>query len=1706
MTADYWGNPICTTYDGDPNGDYPPGNIVDVGGECLTGPDGVATIENLAPGKYNLYMNAPDGTPWVQTTTYTGGRAIAEAGVTEDDDGTGAIRESLTETVTQPTAYWFGFLRPLNTGTNQIPAAAGITQVNAKRKHVVGCLRDWGWNPPFGAPYIEKREPVREGWIALNNLDIAAEATATYIAPLIDNPGKYPDCGVGKIDIAGVPPGNYQAFLFDEHLNYIFRLYNFTVPNTTAGNQITLEGDDAVDTDGNNVFNCPTQVPNGSLGQIPTAAGTECTGNVGVFRWFGQLSGFVFADTGVADDGTPIPDVPSSADHGTLTLTTVHPFESHAAGPTSGNGVLDCYTDTPSGPAWDPNALDETGFAKDPSKCEVPIPDSPVDIRQRDGTVLLDTSTNLEGYYEFPRALAELNKFQIAEVGFTNFETTGPSLHDEYDWSKVQTLHSEAGGNLLMNQLTAEGKHTFMDWGKRPYQKAPGQIVGITFYDATRNELDARNAAAETYAPGIPDARVNLYKDVNNTPNDTSDDVLVNVYEGTDHWQHPNSPTGGDAADPNGPCDVLNVDGNPPPVAPDFNVPNPDLRQFCGEVPLVGNETKDGAFDGGYAFADYCPNGYDESQIGADEPCNAAGGGHEAPTPLVAGNYVTEAIAPPGYTIEKEEDVNVFHGDVFQPQIPPPPCVGTMHTVDVVDNYAAADYDSSDPANTQGVYNPSLIDVGGSPFQDQQKPLCDKKYIVLKNGANVNSDFFFLPDTEGNGSDSYGVQEPGRWFGWVSDDINVDTDPNSIFYGEPRPVAGVPVTIRDFSYRALTTVYTDEYGFYEALLPTTSSENCPIPQGICPAEFIAVINDPGDPGAPNEGFNPDFLVSPVTFEAWPGTLTLLDTPVDPNSGVACPASSGPDFYSTNTVLLERSSGNWTWSNPGGAGNEVTIRGLNFGANRGAGAEATLGHVLLQNQAGGAPVTVTGAANYPVWNDSTITFKVPGNIAPGPYQLLVQIQIPAPTTDQTIVPDPSNVSATGLTLHLRSAAAVAGGSPYTPSPILYVDQDNPAASDGNAGSETSPFKTIQAAIDAAPVPSAGDSGALVIVKPSTYRENVILDRRLRLQGYGPGGRNGANVQVVQPDELVRHVPGTVIDGRFFSYPTIQADWAARLGMSESAGRVGHPGGDTNVPSGADITVVGNNNQYTPSGSTAQRRVNRALIDGFALQTGVGEGAGGIFANGYARWLKVSNNFIDGNHGHYGGGIQLGMPYRGAGLPGNQRYNASNANTDVTISYNRLVGNGGTQSAGAIGLYNGADNYQVTNNHLCTNFSGEYGAGVSHFGSSDGGLIANNLVMFNDAVDEGGGIFVGGQLSNTNRPGSRPESTGPNNRNANPITIRNNKLTSNMSGDDGGGIRVLNSLLQPIDIVNNFITNNNSAHYGGGIALDDAMNVHIVNDTIARNTTTWSCSYCSDTAELPFVGAGLASEPLGPDAQAMLPNSAPKHSHPYILNTLFYQNEVFQPGLDAAGLPTLDSRGISDLAMVGRGVATEYMHPKHSVVDQATQPTPTIGHGIDLSNRIMPTGGNPFVQDYITSFQFGFSQLGGNIVVNIAGPIVGETLPPGDLGNPGNYHLCAPSPLLLPCTSLLAIDQGRGRDFFNGPENFPGAMAQFVSAPDFAGAPASPWFGDIDGNTRPVDYPGVPAIFPVPAAQRNWDIGADEALFPAPPFEGTLGGLG
>src|SRR5215472_15262543 len=655
---------------------------------------------------------------------------------------------------------------------------------NSGTGEITGTARNWvEWAPYQTGTFTD---PVENPFVALSD----ASTDQTVFVGQGDEAGNF--------DIQNVPAGDYNLAVWDEQLSYIMR---FKPVHIEAGQTVDMNdvGDD------------------GSVG-------------LGVSRWFGWLGGKVYKDQ-------------------------------------NGNGQYDEGVDTP-------------------------IPNTDMDQRWRDGSIKESTFTDASGDYVYPTAEGgALGRWIINEQGFARFSADpGASVHDEQtgavtpsclvDGTPVDPcIPNSQGGGLLMNQSLLEGHRSTVDWGKRDYPAGtPGQIVGITYFATTRNEFDARFQAHEDYEAAIPDVTVYLESPGPDGQPNTDDDFIVNAYV-TDHWQQPNASQ--DPVDPANPsfsqsCNpILDLNGN------DItNTLNPDIGPNCLEVPLAGQHTKEGAFDGGYAFADYCPGGYD---LNADD--GSCTGGSD-PVPLVAGDYITHVVMPqdstdsrpcddpnlptgdinvtaakgsvPGnttgclYRIVKEEDVNVDLGNQFAPQIPPPPCNGDMHVLD------------------QATLTPrSTTYYTGDQATSPSQPLCDKHLVVLNNQQNANADFFMMTNfrTDPNGVDAADtrtgdVEEPGRVVGQVFNDIYFERNQNSNWYGEPRPIANIPVGIyarvdtvcsgggtscptpnvnepftRD-NWRLIKTVNTSADGAYEALLPSTETLNCPIPQGPCPGMYI----------------------------------------------------------------------------------------------------------------------------------------------------------------------------------------------------------------------------------------------------------------------------------------------------------------------------------------------------------------------------------------------------------------------------------------------------------------------------------------------------------------------------------------------------------------------------------------------------------------------------------------------------------------------------------------------------------------------------------------------------------------------------------------------------------------------------------------------------------------------------------------------------
>ncbi len=409
--------------------------------------------------------------------------------------------------------------------------------------------------------------------------------------------------------------------------------------------------------------------------------------------------------------------------------------------------------------------------------------------------------------------------------------------------------------------------------------------------------------------------------------------------------------------------------------------------------------------------------------------------------------------------------------------------------------------------------------------------------------------------------------------------------------------------------------------------------------------------------------------------------------------------------------------------------------------------------------------------------------------------------------------------------------------------------------------------------------------------TAYYENIIIHSPVMLQGTGPGGlyRDTVGNTVA--------VPGTTIDGRFFNGNTTApattadtapnsepwaADWQQLFGLADNTDGLSasQPFWNSAVEDqGEVVDVLGNGTGGAHNGPwyTTDANGYRPSLDGFQVTGGdqkdfpgnIGEVAGGnngqppdetfsisqqgggVYLNGYAQHFQISNNLFQYNSGTYGGAIRSGTPQNvGDGFE-------IAHNDDLHIHHNRIIANGGTNLAGAIGLFRGTDAYRINDNVICGNLSAEYGGGISQFGYSPGGKIDHNKIMLNQSIDEGGGIMIAGEPPvdpNTFIPNPSLLSMG-----AGKVTIDSNYIGDNLAQDDGGGIRFLEAGIEPMTVTNNMITDNVSAHEGGGVAIDNAPDVRLVNDTIANNITTATATTSSgDPAPAGISTAGVNTQ--------------------------------------------------------------------------------------------------------------------------------------------------------------------------------------------------------------------------------------------------------
>lgn len=1185
---------------------------------------------------------------------------------------------------------------------------------------------------------------------------------------------------------------------------------------------------------------------------------------------------------------------------------------------------------------------------------EAGVFDQAVNLRYRDGTIYQATTTDLSGDYSFNEVFPFFH-WLVTEVDFARFKATGATIAVD-DGGEITSVPGEWPGNGKMTpqeqdpsdteanaygdtQYRTEkgvvlteayfgfaGQTNIIDWGKAIYGPGAddtygtlddenGGITGIVFYAVTVAENDPRYAAAEGWEPGIPRAQVNLYEDFNT--DGVIDDqngggvMLADVDNYPLGWTVSPGSIGPEDIDrdSNGVFDMHDAiavtwtdswDDSKP-----TDCPQPPIEVHGQPVPpcydnfSTWNQVRPGIFDGGYAFGP------------------AAGAG--APS-LPSGEYIVEAATPPGYQPLREEHKNVDFGDVWTPSLQslPPACVGDGH---IVPQYLSFQTDAAgDPL--PGIDGADLIEA---PYAGTTRPGCDRKTIYLTGGKNAAVDFFAITP----------IPKAARGVGFINNDLGAENNPFSPVFGEKQTPAWIPVSFKDYLGNEVVRVYADEFGAYNALLPSTYTINVPDPTGVSSNMYTICLNDAGpiaDPDNPGQMitdpfFDLSYSSTCYTFNFEPGKTIYLDTPViqvaafvgDPNrtldvqldDGIPVIASvdsafGGPlvcapgdniTIYSLGQTEVPNPNYDPDASPPDPNAETLVTRDYGFGLVEGA---------VMVN---GSPLDIVS------WSDAVI----------------VATNVTATGQLDITRGDNGNTTVTGTTLHFGTCA---------PREVVNVSSG----------------ESIQAAIDTAPL------GALILVEPGTYNENLVLWRNVRLQGSG--------------------ADSTIINALPIPYTRVPAWKNYVQNLLDTGAAELLPGQDVNsilhVDTAPGILVLGKDDTFDAA--------NPGLIDGFTIQ-GANSG-GGIYVNAYGDYLTISNNKIVNNQGNHGGGIHIGNP----GL--------DSFNDNITIQYNQILQNGGINGGSGISYFTGSDNLVVYYNQIGGNFTRSNGGAISHNGTSDNVYIGYNEITFNEVFyggevgGNGGGIFISGEPALAGA-GATPG--------AGNVTIEANLIQGNLAGSGlGGGIAVesFNGTdgTYTLNVFDNIIVNNIAAYAGGGIAVQDAFNANIINNTVAHNDSTATS-----------VEANVGLSQSTPQVAGIVVGNA----IPTLKNNIIYENRSFYRDATLDSVPGQPELGLGRLVPASSHPSGLYLgdywdigvlgivgiaDPDYSLL--ATLSGTMGGMLFDYNDGTNVTGDPLFVAPYFNELSSGQAgDEGGNFVNIFPSPLTTEG---------SDYHITGGSP--------------------------------------------------------------------------------------------------
>jgi len=1080
---------------------------------------------------------------------------------------------------------------------------------------------------------------------------------------------------------------------------------------------------------------------------------------------------------------------------------------------------------------------DQDGF-RDPG--EMGMPDQAVNLRFRDGTIYQATTTTMMGDYSFEEVfpffkwlVVEVDFARFKDTGYTNIVDYGGDIPPDDGWdmpsrgklnpqpqeeanpntgnnlSRTAMRTDEAPGAFLLQGMQLYlGQTNVIDWGKTNY--GPGEsggISGIVYYAVTRAEDDPAYAAGDDWEPGVPRVQVVLYQDllpIDGQIDDLDGDAGPTRADRDNYplgWADGSGPKGPEDVDWNGngefePGDALQIvwtdswdDNLPSGCIQNLPVVHGEPAPECFDNFGTWNQIRPGVFDGGFAIESHFPGGMASNSV-------------EVPG-VPPGAYIVEAVPPAGYETVKEEDKNVDFGDSYQPgdRALPPACVGDAHLVP-----------------------PELALFPGveAPFAGEERPLCDRKQVFHSGTQNTAVNFFVFTE----------VPKAARAVGFINNDLAAEFDPTSPVFGEKQAPSWLPISFQDWAGNEITRTYCDEFGVYNALLPSTFTVNVPTPTGVSPNMINFVLNHPGpirDPNNPNQFivdpyFDPHYSQTPYTFNFESGRTTYLDTPVIPvaafagypNRTLDCePApgtpmiqavmgpQGGPLVCADNDGLTITSVGTILVSNPDYdpevPGSEPVVpRDFGFGA---GGGTVTVG---------GVPVLISS------WSDAEIVALVDTDLI-STGELLITRE------------DTGFTSPIGITLHVGDCGNV-----------VHVTQP-----------PVSTPAPIQTAIDAAA------PGTLIIVEPGTYRENPIVWKNVKLQGSGAGS-TFINASPVPSERIIQ--------------------WHNKINALIAAGDLVPIGGDffeaTEAPG---ILVHGREGDDT--GGPGQ-------IDGFTVLGGVS--GGGIFLAAFADDFEVSNNKIVNNQGTYAGGIACGVS------DNNGLNDHVYIHHNIIAKNGGINGAGGVTIFSGSDTYRFEDNFVC--GCFTRNVGGGLAhIGLSDEGTIARNTFAFNEIFYGGPIGgEGGGVYVGTQFAADGlSPGTGSVTINSNLLMGNLAGSGSGGgiRAVGVNGADVAAEPNDPSQWNVLNIFNNVIVNNVSAYQGGGIALQDVARANIIHNTIINNDSTATASVAFPPGNLLVSDpqpAGLAGAQHGAALRNLID---PDYSDPTLVNNTVWHNRSF-----------------------------------------------------------------------------------------------------------------------------------------------------------------------------------------------------------------------